>query len=316
MDCKNLAFDIKTGNTEVADLKATISEEAAMIASLTTKSEELAQDIATDEADLKAATQIREKEASDFAAEKAELSDIVDTLERAIRILEKHTSSMLQLKSATSVAQALDVMVGASMFSAADAKRLNALVQQDSEDGGDNMGAPSASVYEGHSGGIVATLTDLLEKAQVQLKDAMNTETANLHNFQQLKQSLEDEIKYGEKELAEAKAGIASSGEKKAAAEGDLAATSKDLKEDIKVQGDLHQQCMTTAQDFEAEVKSRGEELKALAAAKQALVLADETERETALLELVSQQEVMRASRYGRVFARFVDKCRQGDVSN
>merc|ERR1719261_1482779 len=111
-------------------------------------------------------------------------------------------------------------MVGASMFSSADAKRLNALVQQDSEDGGDNMGAPSAAVYEGHSGGIVATLTDLLEKAQTQLKDASSTETANLHNFQLLKQSIEDEIAYGKKELAEAKAGIASSGEKKALAEG------------------------------------------------------------------------------------------------
>jgi hypothetical protein len=268
---KNLAYDIKTGKSEVTALKATISEEAAMIASLTTKAEQLASDIATDEADLKASTFIREKESADFAAEKAELMDIIDTLERAIGLLEKHSASMLQLKSAKNVADALDIMVGASMFSQADAKRLTALVQGSEEDGGDNMGAPSAAVYEGHSGGIVATLTDLLEKAQTQLKDASSTETANLHNFQLLKQSIEDEIAYGKKELAEAKAGTASSGEKKASAEGDLAATSKDLAEDIKVQGDLHQQCMTTAQDFEAEVKSRAEELKALAEAKKVI---------------------------------------------
>merc|ERR1719261_1928371 len=138
-------------------------------------------------------------------------------------------------------------MVGASMFSSADAKRLNALVQQDSEDGGDNMGAPSAAVYEGHSGGIVATLTDLLEKAQTQLKDASSTETANLHNFQLLKQSIEDEVAYGKKELAEAKAGIAASGEK----------NSKALASDIKELADLHENCMTTAETFEAEVNSR-----------------------------------------------------------
>ncbi|CAK0854765.1 unnamed protein product [Prorocentrum cordatum] len=268
---KNLAYDIKTGNSEVASLKATISEEAAMIASLTTKTEELASAIATDEADLKAATFIREKESADFAAEKGELMDIIDTLERAIGILERHGASMLQLKNAKSVAQALDAMVGASMFSQADAQRLTALVQGSEEDGGDNLGAPSAAVYEGHSGGIVATLTDLLEKAQAQLKEASGAETASLHNFQQLKQSIEDEIAYGKKELAEAKAGAASSAEKKAAAEGDLQATDSDLAEDVKVQGDLHQQCMTTAQDFEAEVKSRAEELKALAEAKKAL---------------------------------------------
>merc|ERR1719203_1844855 len=117
------------------------------------------------------------------------------------------------------------------MFSSADAQRLTALVHgsEEFQDGGDNLGAPNAAVYEGHSGGIVATLTDLLEKAQAQLKDAENMEISNLHNFQLLKQSIEDEIAYGQKELAEAKAGIASSGEKKAAAEGDLAATSKDL---------------------------------------------------------------------------------------
>jgi hypothetical protein len=270
---KNLAFDIKTGETEVANLKATISEEAAMIASLTTKTEELAGAIATDEADLKASTFIREKEAADFAAEKYELEDIIDTLQRAIGILEHH-ASMLQLKNAGNVAQALQAMVEASMFSANDAQRLTALVQSSdsSEDGGDNMGAPSASVYEGHSGGIVATLTDLLEKAQQQLKDAQNKETSNLHNFQMLKQSIEDEIKYGQKELAEAKAGVAASGERKATAEGDLSATTKDLEEDKSVKGDLHQQCMTTAQDFEAEVKSRGEELKALAEAKKVIV--------------------------------------------
>ncbi|CAK0861706.1 unnamed protein product [Prorocentrum cordatum] len=179
---------------------------------------------------------------------------------------------MLQLKSASTVADALAVMVKAAMFSSADAERLNSFVQQGSEDGGDNMGAPSASVYEGHSSGIVATLTDLLEKAQAQLQQAMSTETGNLHAFQQLKQSIEDEIAYGEKELAEAKAGIAASGEKKAKADGDLSSTSADLSVDVKTKADLHQQCMTKAQEFESEVKSRSEELKALAEAKKAMV--------------------------------------------
>merc|ERR1719245_2897044 len=208
---KNVAFEIKTGEAEVAELKATIAQEAALIASLTTRTEELVSAIATDEADLKASVFIREKEAAEFAAEKKELTDIIDTLERAINLLEKHSASMLQLKNAGGVAQALDVMVKASMFSSADAQRLTALVQSSeaSEDSGDNLGAPNAAVYDGHSGGIVATLTDLLEKAQTQLKDAQNTETANLHNFQMLRQSIEDEITYGKKELAEAKAGNA-----------------------------------------------------------------------------------------------------------
>ena len=49
---------------------------------------------------------------------------------------------------------------------------------------------------------------------------------------------------------------------------GDLSVTSADLAEDEKSLSTLHQECMTGAEDFEAETKSRGEELKALATAK------------------------------------------------
>jgi predicted nucleic acid-binding Zn-ribbon protein len=272
---KNLAYDIKTGKADVVELKATISEEAAIIESLTTKAEDLAQQIATDEADLKAATFIREKESAAFAAEKYELDDIIDTLQRAIQILEKHASAaLLQSKGTANMVKALSSMVQASGFSSADADRLTALVQQnqDQEDDDAPDGAPAAAVYKGHSGGILEVLEDLLAKAEDQLKMAQTKETANLFNFQKLKQAIEDEISYGQKELAEAKAGIAAAGEKKATAEGDLAITSKDLKEDTTTLNDLHENCMTTAQTFEAEVKSRAEELKALATAKKVIV--------------------------------------------
>merc|ERR1711912_212426 len=47
--------------------------------------------------------------------------------------------------------------------------------------------------------------------------------------------------------------------------------TSKDLAEDEKDLGTLHQDCMKGAEDFEAETKSRGEELHALATAKKVI---------------------------------------------
>merc|ERR1719281_1389818 len=88
---------------------------------------------------------------------------------------------------------------------------------------------------------------------------------------ERLKQSLEDEIKFGEEDLAKAKAGLAESGETKAAAEGDLAVTQKDLDADVKELAGLHQECMTKAEEFEEATKSRGEELKALAEAKKVI---------------------------------------------
>jgi uncharacterized protein YlxW (UPF0749 family) len=110
-----------------------------------------------------------------------------------------------------------------------------------------------------------------MEKAKTQLDEARSKEEKSQQNFNMLKQSLTDEIEFATKDMTAAKKGLSASSEKKSTAEGDLAVTSKDLQEDIKTLADLHEDCMTTAQTFEAEVKSRAEELKALAVAKKAI---------------------------------------------
>jgi len=272
---KTLQFEIKTGKGEITDLKATIDGETALAESLDTKVEELTASIATDEADLDAATKIRAKESADFIAEEKELSEVIDALQRAIGILEKemakHGASMMQVRNAGNLAKTLQMLVEASTISSADAKGISALVQtqQSSDDG--ETGAPDPAVYKGQSGGIIDTLGDLLEKAESQLAELRNKETASLNEFQMLKQSLEDKIKYETKELEEAKTGIAASNEKKAIAEGDLAATTKNLDEDVLALSELHHECLTKAQDYEAETKSRGEELTAIATAKKVI---------------------------------------------
>jgi hypothetical protein len=122
---KEVGFEIKTGKAEVAELTATIDQEDATIGSLNAKIEELASSIATDEADLKAATTIRDKEAADFAAEEKELSEVIDTLGRAIQILTRELqggASMLQLKNAKDITSALNILVQASAFNSADAR--------------------------------------------------------------------------------------------------------------------------------------------------------------------------------------------------
>merc|ERR1711920_570538 len=127
-------------------------------------------------------------------------------------------------KNANNIAQVFDTLVQGASISSEDASRLTALVQSSQQDGDEDVGAPAGTVYQGQSGGIIQTLTDLLEKAQGQLADARNTETKNIHNFELMAQGLKDEIKFGQKEIAEAKKARAASGEKRAAAQGDLAA--------------------------------------------------------------------------------------------
>jgi len=268
---KNVQYEIKTGKSDVDSLKATIAKESSNIDAQTAKIEELAGAIATDEADLKAATEIRDKEAVDFSAKEKDLVETIDTLERAIGIIEKEMkggASMMQLKKAGSVVQALQAMVQAQSLSSADGQKLTALLQSAHKAEEDDSGAPDPAAFQNQSGGVLDVLNDLLEKAQAELDDARKAETASIQNFEMLKQSLTDEVKFANKEKDEAKKSKSGSAEGKATAEGDLDVTSKALAEDIKELQGLHHNCMTKAEEFEAETKSRGEELKALATAK------------------------------------------------
>lgn len=255
---KNVKFEIKTGKNEVAGLKATIEKDAANIQTQDSTIEELAGSIATDEADLKAATEIRDKEEADFSAQEKDLVETIDIVERAVGIIEKEMNggaAMVQLKKATNVVDALRAMVDAQSLSSADSKKLTALVQSSSDD--DSEGAPDPAAYENQSGGVVGVLNDLLEKAQGELDAARTKEAADLANFQMLHQSLTDEVKFANKEMDEAKKSKSESEESKATAQGDLDVTTTDLNNDVTELANLHHNCMTKANDFEAETKSR-----------------------------------------------------------
>merc|ERR1719330_2258861 len=267
---RNLGFEIQTGTSESEGLTAAIAADTATLTSLASKADDLRAAIATGEQDLKAAEAIRAKEAADFAAEEKELLETIDTLARATTILERQAggASLAQVNRAGDLARAFDTMVQASMIGTGDAARLTAFAQQSESDDDEAPGAPAGAVYVSQSGGIIDTLQSLSEKAESQLAETRKKEVAAHQNYETLKQSLTDEIGYNNKELDEATKGSTEVTGKKVSAESDLGATSKELAEDIKAKGTLHQNCVAKAEAFEAETRSRGEELAALAKAK------------------------------------------------
>mmetsp|Transcript_97834 Transcript_97834/g.262898 ORF Transcript_97834/g.262898 Transcript_97834/m.262898 type:complete len:682 (-) Transcript_97834:123-2168(-) len=299
---RELGFQIKTGESDVDALKATIDEEASTISANTQKVEELVASVSSNEADLASATKIRELEAKDFQTEEKELMGTIDQISRASGIIEREMSkggaAMLQLKNADSLVHALDVMVRASLIGTSDAAKLSSFMQQasvsedDISEFAEDLGALAGAVYESKSGNILETLQGLQEKAESQLDDARKKETTAVQNFEMLKQSLDDEIKFANKEMDEAKAEIAAASEKKAEAEGELEATSKELAADVEAKQTLHHECMTKAEDFEAETKSRGEELAAMAKAKEII---EEATAEGAFSQLSFAQTALRS---------------------
>merc|ERR1711933_645281 len=109
------------------------------------------------------------------------------------------------------------------------------------------------------------------EKAEGSLSDLRKEETNTKHNFEMLKQSLDDQMAADTKDMEDEKAGKAEAAEGKATAEGDLTETVKLLKNTKDDLATASATCMQVAADHEATVKARNEELKAIATAKKIL---------------------------------------------
>jgi len=276
---RETGFEIKTLTARKEKLEATIAQASSNIDSSTAAIEELAAAIATAEKELSDATLIREKEHADFAASEAEMVDAIDTLTRAIAVLEremqKNPAALMQVDTANmaGVVQALTAVLDAAAFSSTDVKKLAALVQSKQSDDGEDedLGAPAPKAYKTHSTSIVEVLENLKDKAEGELTDARRAETNSQHNFNMLKQSLEDKNAADNKDMEEEKAAKAEAEETKATAEGDLAQTVKALAEANAALDACNRNCMQVATDHAETVKGRAAELAAIAEAKKIL---------------------------------------------
>jgi len=273
---KNAGFEIKTAEAKKDKLEATIGELTSSITVSISKIDELVAAIAADDAELKDATGVRTKEAADFAKNEAELMDVIDTLERAITIISKEMAknpaalAQIDTSSTARLLQTLSAVIDAAGFAGVDKQKLVALVQSQNSDD-QEPGAPEAAVYKTHSSGIIDVLEDMKEKAEGSLSDLRKEETNSKHNFEMLKQSLEDQMTADTKDMEDEKAAKAEAAEGKATAEGDLVETVKLLKNTKDALATASATCMQVAADHQATVTARNEELKAIATAKKIL---------------------------------------------
>jgi len=276
---KNTGFAIQTAEKGVETLTAKIQELSSNIAASGSTIDGLAASIAQGESELKDATTIRNKEASEFSASESELVDSIDTLGRAIGVLSKEMAknpasfAQLDTKNIAGALKALSVVLDAASFPSKDQQKLTAFVQAQQNDESDDLelGAPAAATYQTHSGGILDVLEDLKEKAEGQLSDLRKAETNTRHNFEMLKQSLEDQAAADGKDMADEKAARAAAAQAKATAEGDLDMTNKDLASSKQQLATAHSSCLTVAANHEATVAARAEELRVIAEAKKVL---------------------------------------------
>merc|ERR1719230_1212202 len=136
-------------------------------------------------------------------------------------------------------------------------------------------------------------------KAQTQLSEARQKEEKAASDFAMLEQGLEDSIKYGEKDKADAEKAMAKAGEEKSGAEGDLKTTSKDLAEDKEMLEVVEKDCSTYAEEYEVEVTNRAEELAAVKKATDIVVESTTGAAEIALPQTAPSFLQLRSARRG-----------------
>mmetsp|Transcript_93019 Transcript_93019/g.248976 ORF Transcript_93019/g.248976 Transcript_93019/m.248976 type:complete len:674 (-) Transcript_93019:52-2073(-) len=275
-NAKETQHELKNSGERQESLQSVIDKTEATISNVNSQIQELSASIAQNEADLEKATAVRKAEHKDFAERDEELVGTIDTLERALQVVKKELAfGQVSQSAVTSLVGAATVMLDDSLVTSHDRSRLQAFVQQQSEaaDGFEAMQAPATAAYETHGGtqAILQTFEDLLEKAESQRSDTTKAETEAQFNFEMLKQSLTDELKTENKELAKARSKLAANKETLSATNGDLTETNKDASADSASLRQLQTDCMQTASDHEVSVKDRSDELKALAEAKRVI---------------------------------------------
>merc|ERR1712066_248090 len=160
-------------------------------------------------------------------------------------------------------------ILDAAALSSSDQKKLTALVQSQQGDDADDdePGSPAVAAYKTHSGNILDVLEDLKEKAEGQLSDLREAEVNTKHNFDMLKQSLDDQMAADTKDMNDEKAGKAAAEGSKASAQSDLDMTNKELANSQKQLATAQSSCVKIAADHDATVAARNDELRVIAEA-------------------------------------------------
>jgi len=275
-DSSEKTYAVKTSKEQIEDLAATITDCGAGIETETSKISDASAAISETEKELSDANSLRDKEHADFLAAEKELLETVDSLAGAQQQLKK-SLALIQSKGGSvseqdqqgvnAIAQSLGQIAEAAFVTTQQREKIQAFFQE-KEDADDALTFRTHLMGGGGSDAIIETLEEMEDKASDSLTKTRNEEMEGANAHALLKQSLENEIKNGKKEMSEATHLKQALTEKLAQAEKDSATEKKGLAEDEAYLRDLKRNCQTRAQEFEVEAKDTDAELTALGKAK------------------------------------------------
>jgi len=265
-------FAIGNSNEQVEALEAAIFASSSKVMQLEAKIDDVSTRISSAEGEVVAADQLRAKEHQDFLVTEKSMLETINELQGAAAQLRGETG-LVQLtndarQGLNSVLISLGKIVDANFVTHEQREKVQVFLQAQ-EDAQDSLQVKQPE--GGAMDGVLATISELTEKAEGTLAATRKSEQESVHSHTMLKQSMENDIKSMQEEMAESTKLKAFNAEAKAQSEKDLAVEQKSLSETTTYLTDLKQDCQRRATAFEAETRDINGELTALGKAKDIL---------------------------------------------
>merc|ERR1719490_314654 len=255
--CKTSGGDLQAS---IAAAEDSISELGNKIKAAEEQMVVLKEELKTAQADRAAAkaamaeaTAIREKEAAAFAAEKADADKDIAAIVKAVAALEKGMAgAFLQ----TDAAQILKAVISS---------KKNLLMDDDRQDLMAFLSNSQGTDYAPQSGQIVGILKQMGDEMAAGLAEATKAEEAAIAIYEKLMAAKKKEVNALTKEIETKLTRVGDLGVEIAEMKNDLGDTQEALIADKKFLANLEENCEKKKKEWEVIVKTRAEELAALA---------------------------------------------------
>merc|ERR1719428_2192842 len=257
---------IEAGKAKIAELEASMGEDAAKMQELKVKRKETLDEVNADHKALMDATALRMKENKEFQASETDYLEAIDAAKNAIIVLGKHNPSLAQVRAIAH--KLLDArvsqMVGNSRgMSKASVGALRSFLHN-AESASSFLAIPGMQSYAPQSGQIFGILNQMKEDFEVNLSEAQKSEAKAKAEYESLKAAKEDEIDTGRKLIVDIDAQIAETQENYAQEAKQLEDTQEQLDNDTQFLASLKEKCATMDADYDKRTKDRLTEIDAV----------------------------------------------------
>merc|ERR1719156_66658 len=270
-------YAIKTALRKIDDLNAVIEDCSTKIPAYEDEVSTLGSEVAAKTKQLYEATEVRKGQKGDFEKVEKELMTSVDQLDRAVSIIKRETgagASFIQgsaksEQNLNTAIKALGKIIDSTRISFSARKSLKSLLQFGNlggEDEYESLRQPQAKqvAYESKSGGIIAKIEEMKEKAEETLTDARNTELKAQQDYNMLEQSLNSGIAVAQDKISGAKSAIGAKGEEMNGAKGEMQETLASKAADEKFLAQLKHDCQEAAANWAQRQESASAETGAI----------------------------------------------------